>query len=99
MKTVRLILAAALFAGSTAGLAVTGSKYYLVLTDVLGSSAANFAGPYSSKAACESDEKTFQDRAGNSPSVYICVLRKKAEIDAITDAERQELAKNMLNTK
>src|ERR1700739_2410683 len=104
MKSVHLVLIAALLASASTSFAAggakhtaSGAKYFVVLSDVFGASASNYAGPYASKAACESDAKAFQAKAGSSPSAYVCVLRKKAEIDAMTDKDRQELKQNMLN--
>ena len=99
MRLVRLILVATLFASSSASYAASGAKYYVVLSDVMGASASNYAGPYASKAACHSAADVFQAQKKSPVEAYICVLRKKAEIDAMTDTERQELAQNMLNAK
>ena len=106
MKSVRFILAAILLASPSASFAAggakhtaSGAKYFVVLSDVFGASASKYAGPYASKAACQSDAKAFQAKAGSSPSVYVCALYKKAEIDALTDKERQELKQAMLDGK
>jgi hypothetical protein len=104
MRSVRLILAAALLAIPSASFAAgsakhSASKYFVVLSDVFGASASKYAGPYASKTACQSDAKAFQAKAGSSPSVYVCALYKKAEIDALTDKERQELKQAMLDGK
>ena len=102
MRFFSLLFAGAIFTTSSAGLASTGStgsKYYVVLTDVMGASASEFSGPYSSRAACQSDEKTFQSREKSPVAVYVCEPRKKAEIDKMTDKERQALEQNRLNVK
>jgi hypothetical protein len=99
MRLVHLVLAATLLAGSSASFAASGAKYYVVLSDVLGASASNFAGPYASKAACQSDAKAFEAQKKSPVEAYICVHLKKAEIDAMTDKDRQALEQNMLNTK
>jgi hypothetical protein len=100
MKSARLIFAATLLASPSGGLAAaSGGKYYVVLTDVFGASASNFAGPYASKAACLSDEKAFQSKATSPAEVYVCELRKKAEIDKLTEQDRQGLEQRMLNSK
>jgi hypothetical protein len=98
MKIVPVIVAAALLAGVSASSAATAPKYYVVLTDVFASSVSNFAGPYASKAACESDKKAFQAR-DSMAAVYLCEVLKKSKIDALSDEDRQSLQKTMLNTK
>lgn len=99
MRSVRLILVAALLASPSASLAASCVRYYVAVGDVLGASASNFAGPYASKAACQSDAKAFQAREKSPVEAYICVLLKKAEIAGMTEKERQRLEQNKLNAK
>lgn len=99
MKSLPLILSAILLASPSASFAASGARYYVVLTDVLGAAASNFAGPYATKAACQADAKVFQARDTSPVAAYICVLRKKAEIAAMTDKDRQALEQARLGSK
>jgi hypothetical protein len=100
MRSIRLIAGAALLASASTGFAAaSGAKYYVVLSDVMGASATNFAGPYPSKAACHSDADAFQAQAKSPVEAYICVPLQKAAIDKISEQDRQGLEKNKLNSK
>jgi hypothetical protein len=100
VRSIRLIAGTALLASASAGLAAAGNaKYYVVLSDVMGASATNFAGPYPSKAACQSDATAFQAKATSPVEAYICVPLQKAAIDKISAEDKQGLEKNKLNTK
>lgn len=100
VKSTRLVLGAALLVSASAGCAAaSGARYYVVLSDVMGASATNFAGPYPTKAACQSDANAFQAKATSPVEAYICVPLQKAAIDKISAQDQQGLEKNKLNTK